>query len=340
VIPPLLDELLQAVAPAGFEEEVAAIVRREASAFADVSGDVLGSTTATVRGKTGGRLLAVFAHCDEVGALVSHVDDDGFLSLHKLGDVPPATLLDQRVAVRSRVGRVPGVVARRSPSGELGWSDLYVDLGASGRNEALELVALGDPVVVVGPPVELAGGMLASRACDNRVSLWAGLEALRALAADPPAWDVAFVASVQEERSYGGARTAAYRLTPDAALVLDVTWATDTPDTGPHEHGHHPLGSGVAIFRGPSVHPALADRLVSATEGLGDPHTIEVAGESLTDADAVFLSGGGVPTCIASIPMRRYHSPAETVQLSDVEACRRLVEAFARGLEPGLELSR
>jgi endoglucanase len=193
---------------------------------------------------------------------------------------------------------------------------------------------------VTGSPVELAGGRLASRACDNRVSLWAGLEALRALAADPPAWDVALVASVQEERSHAGARTASHRLAPDAALVLDVTWATDTPDTGPHEHGDHPLGSGAAILRGPSVHPALADRLVAAATAVGDPHTIEVAGESLTDGDAVFLSSGGVPTCIASIPMRRYHSPAETVQLSDADACRRLVEAFARGLEPGLDLSR
>jgi endoglucanase len=285
-------------------------------------------------------LLAVFAHCDEVGAMVSHVDEEGFLSLHPLGEIVATTLLDQRVVVRARGGRVAGVVARRSASGETAWSDLYVDVGVSGRAEALQLVAPGDPVVVVGPPVELAGGRIASRACDNRVSLWAGVEALRALAADPPAWDIALVASVQEERSYGGARTAAHRLSPDAALVLDATWATDTPDAGPHEHGHHPLGSGVAILRGPAVHPALADRLVGAAESLGSRYTVEVAGESLTDADAVFLSGGGVATCIASIPMRRYHSPAETVQLSDIEACRRVVEAFVRGLEPGLDLSR
>ena len=92
MIPPLLDELLRAIGPAGFEEEVAAIVRRQASAFAEVSGDVLGTTTATVGGTPGGPLLAVFAHCDEVGAMVSHVDGDGLLSLHKLGDLAPATL--------------------------------------------------------------------------------------------------------------------------------------------------------------------------------------------------------------------------------------------------------
>ena len=98
MIPPLLDELLRAVAPSGFEEEVAAIVRREASAFAEVNGDVLGSTAALVRGTVGGRLLAIFAHCDEIGAMVSHVDDDGLLALHRLGSWNAATLVDQRVA--------------------------------------------------------------------------------------------------------------------------------------------------------------------------------------------------------------------------------------------------
>jgi putative aminopeptidase FrvX len=340
VIPPLLDELLRARAPTGFEAEVAAVVRREASAFAEVSGDVHGSTTAVVRGTAGGGLLAVFAHCDEVGAMVSHVDADGFLSLHKLGDWSAGTLVDQRVEVIARSGAVPGVVSRRSTRGRPAWADLYVDIGAADEADALGLVALGDPVVTVGAPVELAAGRIASRACDNRVSLYAGLEALRLLAADPPPWDVALVASVQEERSSAGAGTTAFRLAPDAAIVLDVTWATDTPDASPHEHGHHPLGSGTAILRGPTVHQALAGRLVEAAQGLGDPFTIEVAERSLTDADVVYLAGAGVPSCVASIPMRRYHSPAETVQLSDVDACRRLVEAFARGLEPGVDLAR
>jgi putative aminopeptidase FrvX len=340
VIPLLLDELLRAIGPTGFEEEVATIVRRETSAFAEVSGDALGSTTAVVRGTAGGRLLAIFAHCDEVGAMVSHVDDDGLLGLHKLGTWSAATLVDQRVEIRTRDGRLPGIVASRTKSGKPSWSDLYLDVGVSSRDEALERVALGDPVVVVGPPVELAGGRLVSKSCDNRVSLWAALEALRRLAADPPGWDVALVATVQEERSYGGARTTAFRLAPDAGLVLDVTWATDAPGVNPREYGDHPLGSGAAILRGPAVHPGLADRLVEHARLLGDPHTIEVANVSLTDADHVYLAGAGVPTCIASIPVRRFHSPAETVQLSDIEACGRLVEAFARGLEPGLDLTR
>ena len=340
MIPPLLDELLRAFGPTGHEDDVAAIVRREVAGFAEVSGDVLGSTTAVVRGGGAGRLLAIVAHCDEVGAMVSLVDDDGLLALHGLGTWDARTLVDQRVEVKGRNGRVPGVVGSRKTGGKVSWGDLYVDIGAPGGAEARELVAGGDPVVVVGPPVELAGGRIASKACDNRVSVWAGIEALRVLAADPSAWDVALVASVQEEGSYAGARTATSRLSPDAALILDVTWATDTPDANPREHGAHALGSGAAILRGPSVHPRLADRLVATVEGLGDPHTIEVAATSLTDADVVYAGGAGVPTCVASIPMRRYHSPAETVQLADVEAVGRLAAAFARSLEPELDLVR
>lgn len=340
MIPPLLDELLRAIGPTGFEEEAATIVRREASHFAEVSGDVLGSTTAVVRGTAGGRLLAIAAHCDEVGAMVSHVDDDGLLSLHGLGDWAAATLVDQRVEVRARAGRVPGVVGVRTKKGKPAWSDLYVDIGVSSREEALASLALGDPAVVVGPPVELAGGRIASKSCDNRVCVYVALEVLRALAADPPPWDVALIATVQEEGTYAGAQTAAFRLAPDVALVLDVTWATDTPDAGPHAYGDHPLGSGPAILRAPVVHPELFDSLVAVARELAIPHTVEVAAKSLTDADATQVTGGGVASCVASIPMRRYHAPSETVQLSDVEHTRALVEAFARALEPGLDLSR
>jgi endoglucanase len=340
VIPPLLDELLRARGPSGFENEVAAVVRREAASFAEVSADVHGSTISVVRGSDRAGLLAIFAHCDEVGAMVSHVDGEGFLSLHALGHWRAATLLDQRVEVLGRDGAVPGVVARRGPGRRTSWADLYVDIGASSDDEALARVGLGDPVVVVGPPIALAGGRIASKSCDNRVSLYAAIEALRSLAADPPPWDVALVASVQEERSYGGAATTAFRLGPDAALVFDVTWATDAPGASPHEYGHHPLGSGASILRGPAVHPALFDRLLVAAEAGGIPYTVEVAAASLTDADAVYPAGAGVPTAVAMIPMRRYHSPAETVQLSDVEAVSRLAAGFARSLEPGLDLAR
>jgi putative aminopeptidase FrvX len=340
VIPPLLDELLRAVGPTGFEDDVASIVRREAADFAEVGRDVLGSTTAVVRGTPGGRLLAILAHCDEVGAMVSHVDDGGFLALHRLGDWSPETLVDQRVQVRSRAGTLPGVVGRRTAKGRVGWGDLYVDLGVPGRDEARELVAAGDPVVVTGAPLELAGGRIASKSCDNRTGLYAGIEALRALAAPAPAWDVALVATVQEEGTYAGASTTVSRLAPDAVLVLDVTWATDTPDADPRPHGEHPLGSGPAILRGPTVHPALHDALAGHAHRLGMPWTVEVAGRSLTDADAAYLAGGGFPTCVVSIPMRRYHSACETVQLSDVEETRRLVEALVRGLVLELDLAR
>lgn len=340
MIPSLLDELLRAPGPSGFEEPVAAIVRREAEAFAEVSGDVHGSTTAVVRGTGGGGLLAVFAHCDEVGAMVSHIDDDGFLSLHCLGTWGASTLVDQRVEVVAAGAIVPGVVHRRSEKGRPKWPDLYVDLGVGSREEALELVSLGDPVVAVGPPVELAGGRVVSKACDNRASVYVALEALRRLAATPPAWDAALVASVQEEGSFAGAATTAFRLAPDAALVLDVTWATDTPGASPHEHGHHPLGSGASILRGPAIHPALFERALAVAVAKEIPHTVEVAAKSLTDADATYLAGAGVPSAVSSTPMRRYHSPAETIQLSDLDASIDLVEAFARSLEPGLDLRR
>ena len=339
-IPPLLEALLRAAGPSGTEDAVSAIVRREAASFAEVSGDVSGSTTAVVRGTAGGPLLAVFAHVDEIGMAVSHVEGDGQLAVLRLAHWSAAAAVGQRVEILTRGGRVPGVVARSSTEGELDWTAVYVDIGAASEEEALQLVTPGDAAVLSGPPLELAGDRIASKGLDNRASVFAALEALRRLGADPPVCDVALVASVQEEGSGLGAETSAFRLAPDLALVVDVTWATDVPAADVRLHGAHALGSGAAVMRSPTVHPRLAELLLeAAVEGQID-HTIEAAKATHTDADVVHRAGAGVPTAVVSIPLRYMHTANEIAQLSDIEACSRLIEAFARRLEPDLDLVR
>jgi endoglucanase len=339
-IPALLEELLLAAGPSGSEEAVSAVVRRHAGAFADVGGDVSGSTSAVVRGTAGGPLLAVFAHVDEIGMAVSHIEDDGLLAVLRLASWDAAVAVGQRVEILAGERRVPGVVARRSAEGELDWKGIYVDVGAASGDEAGSLLTPGDPAVLVGPPVQLAGGRVASKSLDNRASVYAALEALRRLAADPPACDVVLVASVQEEGSGLGAATSAFRLGPDLALVADVTWATDIPAGDVRTHGAHALGSGPAIMRGPTVHPLVTKLLLDAAREEGIAHTIEVAKLTATDADEVHRTGAGVPTGVVSIPLRYMHTANEVVQISDAEDCARLLEAFARRVEPGLDLAR
>jgi len=152
---------------------------------------------------------------------------------------------------------------------------------------------------------------------------------------------VAAVAAVQEEIGLHGARTSAYALEPGAAIVVDVTHATDVPGIEAREQGKHELGSGPVLTRGAVVNPRLFELLHDTADAEAIPFTVEAAGGSThTDADTVQLSRAGVPTAVVSIPLRYMHSPVELVQLSDVEACSRLIAATARRLESGFSFER
>jgi putative aminopeptidase FrvX len=340
-LPDLLERLLRAPGPSGREEPVAAIVREAARSLgAAVETDVLGSTIATVGSE--GPVVALVAHVDQIGAAVSHVGDDGLLAVHKLAHSDTRTAAFQRVRVLTAKGELPGVVGvRTTDKDKPGWEDLYVDIGAADGDEARSLVEHGDAIVLDAPPVELHGGRFASGAIDNRASVWVALEALRQAAAEALPCRLALVATVHEE--VAGASSAAAPLStlaPEAAVVLDVTYATDVPEGDASAGGHHGLGGGPAIFRGTIIHPRLFALLREAATAEGVDHTVETGMQTMTDADSFYAQGGGIPTALVSIPIRRMHSGAETAQLSDLEGTARLLVAFARRLGPGLDLAR
>jgi putative aminopeptidase FrvX len=213
-IPSLLEELLLAHAVSGSEDAVQAIVRREAEAMgAEITADVLGSTIARVRGSgSGRRLLALFAHADQIGMVIRGAGDDGLLTVAKLASSRAQDARGQRVRILTAVGEVRGVVVAPH-EGEVAWDVLRIDIGALDRESALQLVRPGDGVALVGPPEELPNGRVLSGALDDRLGVFACLETLRRVAADPPDWDVAVVVSVQEETgTHGGARVVAVRL--------------------------------------------------------------------------------------------------------------------------------
>src|SRR5437763_11192790 len=186
-LPDLLRRLLTAPGPSGYETAASAVWREAASSFADVAGDALGSSVARLDGTGGGPTLAVLGHIDEIGLMVTHVDESGFLSFLTVGGWRAEVLLGQRVELLTRDGPVQGVVGRkwrRPPKrGEeiprLELDALYLDIGARSRDEALELVQIGDAAVIAGEPAELAGGRLASRPPDNRLGAYVALEAAR-----------------------------------------------------------------------------------------------------------------------------------------------------------------
>ena len=284
-------------------------------------------------------------HVDEIGLQVTHIDEKGFLYLDCIGGWDSQVLVGQRVRVLGEKGDVVGVIGKkpihllkpedRKRVTEI--QDVWVDLGASSAEEVAQLgVRVGDPMVVASGFIRLAGDRVASRAIDNRVGAYVVLEALRLLAEDPaPHAGAVAVATVQEEIGYsgGGAKSSAFSLEPQVAVVVDVTFATDVPDINKKELGDHTLGGGPVLTRGSVAHPAVFDGLVAAARKAEIPHTIQAAPRaSRTDADGIFLVRTGVPTGIVSIPNRYMHSPNEIVSLADLERAAQLLAGFVRSL--------
>jgi putative aminopeptidase FrvX len=349
-VPETLRKLLTAPGPSGYEQAPAAVFREAAAAFAEITYDTVGSTVARVKGTGDGPFVAVIGHIDEIGMIVHHIDDDGFLWFTGVGGWDPVILVGQRVQINSRRGRVPGVVGKkpihllkedeRKKVPEL--KHLHIDIGAKDGDDARSMVRVGDVAVIAGEPVEFPHNRVISRSMDNRLGCYVAFEAARLVAeAGGAPGDVAGVAVTQEEITFGGAHTTAYTLRPDIAVVVDVTFATDAPGTDEKELGSHKFGSGPVIQRGSTLDPTVFELIHAAGEAEGIPFTVAASARHTgTDADAFHISRGGIPTAVVSIPLRYMHSPVEMVQLDDVENAAKLIAAFAQRLEPGLDLRR
>ena len=349
-IPPVLHTLLTAHGPSGYETAPAAAWADAAHEFAEVSIDVMGSATARLTGTGGGRTLAVVGHIDEIGLIVTHIDDKGFLRFTGVGGWDPQILVGQRVVLATRQGSIPGVVGRkpihllkeddRKKVAEL--KELHIDIGAKDADEARALVRIGDVAVIDGDPVELPNDRAISRSMDNRLGCYVAYEAARLIAEQGGATgDVIAVAAVQEETTFGGSSTTAYKLRPDVAIIVDVTHATDAPGIDVNELGSHPFGSGPVIERGSNINPRVFELLHETAQAEGIPFTLAASARHTgTDLDAMHLSRGGIPCGLVGLPLRYMHSSVEMVQLDDVANAARLIAAFARRLPADAEFTR
>lgn len=349
--PDLLKRLLTATGPSGHEQAAAQVWREACGEFAaEVTSDTVGSSVARVAGTADGPRLAVVGHIDEIGLHVSHIDNDGYLRFGPVGGWDPTVLIGQRVRLLTRDGVLPGVIGRK-PIHLLRDDDrkkvpepkeLHIDIGARDAEEARTRVRIGDVAVIDAEPVELPHGQIVSRALDNRVGCFVAAEAARLVAEGGGApGEVLAMAVAQEETSFAGSRTSAFAQSPDVAIVVDLTFATDQPGVELGEMTEHKLGSGPVVARGTTLHPKVFELLYEAGEQEGIPFTVESLGRSTgTDADAFHLARAGIPTGLVSVPCRYMHSPVEMVSVADVETAARLIAAFAQRLAPGLSFTR
>jgi putative aminopeptidase FrvX len=338
-----LKSLLDSPGPSSFETAPARAWRAEAGRFADaVQADVAGNSFASLNPDATPRLMFA-GHIDEIGVMVTHVDDEGYLSFDTIGGWDPQVFVGQRVILLGRSGQVTGVVGKKAihimdkdeREKVSRVEDLWIDIGAANRAEAEARIRIGDPGVLAAGVIEFPNGRLVSRSIDNRIGAFVVLEALRLLTKDRPRASVTAVATTREEiaATGGGARSSAARLEPDVAIAVDVTHATDYPGLDKRRHGDYRLGGGPTIARGASVSEIVFEMLVAAAEAEGIPYRIEAASrDTHTDAEAIFNAHRGVATGLVSVPNRYMHSPNEMVALEDLERTARLLAAFARKL--------
>lgn len=325
----------------GFEQPVGRIIRKRMKPFADeITTDVHGNTIVGLNPKGKPRVMLA-GHYDQIGLMVRHVADEGYIYFSAVGGIDATVLPGSAVTVHSRKGPVPGVIGRKPihlmkqeerNQAKIEFQDLWIDIGAPSKAEALKRVSIADPVTYRLGLERLGDDLIASPGLDNKVGAFVVMEALRLAKERRIKCALYSVATVQEEIGLRGARTSCYGIDPLVGIAVDVTHATDNPGADKRIAGDIALGKGPVIDLGANINPALGELLIAAAKAEKIPYQIGAApGATGTDANAIQISRAGVAAGLISIPNRYMHTPVEVVSLTDLEnAAKLLAAALAR----------
>ena len=330
----LIKNLTEIWGPSGREDKVREFIQAEIEGLVDdVRVDVMGNFIAHKAGTVAGTpRIMLAAHMDEIGFIVSYIDEKGFLRFNTIGGIRPYVLVGERVAFADGLVGVFGVEKVDKPADVLKIDKIYIDVGAVDKADAESKVQVGDLGAYQRPFVDLGQRLMANN-FDDRIGCAILVQVIKELAACPN--EVYFVFTVQEEVGLRGARTSAFGIDPDMGIALDVTGAGDTPESHvmPME-----LGKGAAIKvkdKSLLVSPRVRELLVETAQAHDIPYQLEVLPFGGTDAGAMQLTRAGVLAGCVSVPSRYVHTPSEIVDYGDVRAC---VDLLARLLESPITL--
>lgn len=335
-----LQELVETPSPSGYEEQIQQRVRDYVRTFADaVETDLHGNVI--VRRGTGERRVMLAGHCDQIGMLVTHIDEDGFLYAQTIGGWDPQQLIGQRMTVWTRSGGIPAVIARKpihllsdeERKQVVKLEELWLDIGASSHEDARAMVDIGDAVTLQLGFQEMQNGLANAPGMDNRTGLWVVLEALRRCGPNSNL-SVYAVSTVAEEIGLRGATTSAFSVDPEIGIAVDVTHATDCPTIDKRQRGNIHLGRGPVVFRGPNMNRKVADRLFEVAESNGIAVQASALGRAApNDSNALQITRGGVASGLVAIPNRYMHSAVETISLDDLDEAANLLAAFIASID-------
>jgi putative aminopeptidase FrvX len=339
----LLEKLSNASGVSGFEDEVRNLMLEELKGHVDdLDVDNMGNLIATKNGKPDGKKVMLAAHMDEIGLMVRYIDKEGFIKFSKLGGINDQMLLNQEVYIHSNGEKILGVVGSKPPhrmkaaekKKPVQYENMFIDIGASDKEDAEEMVNVGDPITIKQKFAELKNDLVMGNAMDNRVGCAIMVEVMKRARSDATIYGVG---TVQEEVGLKGARTAAYRINPDMALALDVTISGDHPGMK-EEDAPAKAGKGPCIIltdasgRGIITHPQVKELLIQVAEEEEIPYQLEVSEGGTTDATAIHLTREGIPTGVISPPSRYIHTPVSVVNINDVENAVKLILAVLNRL--------
>jgi len=346
-----LFELLNCIGVSGFENDAAKVWKEYVSKFADdVFTDFHGNSFAQLNKNAEIRFL-LSGHIDEIGFMVSNITENGFIKFVPVGGWDVQVLQGQRVWIKSSSGKlIAGGIAKKPihllreesdrnkvPKIE----DLWIDIGATSKEEVEKLVRVGDPIVIAASPVELINDNIMSRAIDNRVGAFTVAEVLRLLKELKVKSNITSVATVQEEIGLRGAYTSAYRVNPHIGIAVDVTFVSDDPGTKDSASliGDIKVGKGAVITRGPNINPKLFEIHISVAAKNNIPYQIQPAPRGTgTDANVIQLTREGPATSLISVPTRYLHMPIELCNLKDLDNVVKLIAYTIKEIEDNYKL--
>ena len=301
----------------------------------EVSTDILGNVIAHKQGSS--KRIMLIAHIDVVCLMVVHVDDNGFLYVKPSGGIDATLLPARKVVIRHREKSVTGIVGKKpahlmrdeANHAKIDYEDLWVDIGAKNRDEAMKMVCVGDYAYFCSDYEIMPNGLISGAYIDNMAGVKVLLELAEQLHEIKLSWDIYFVASNYEEIGMRGASVAAHAIHPDVCICIDVTHATDYPTMNVIRFGDIRLGEGCVLAKGPNIYLELFEALHDNAVKNDIAHQIEVSTYPTgTDANVIQLTNEGVRTAVVSIPCRYMHTPHEMCSQRDIDSAVNIIGGF------------
>ncbi len=344
-----LFDLLAVPSPSGFESPAQDITKAYLKGACDeISGDINGNLIAFKKG-SGNKKIMIVGHADEIGFMINYIDESGYIYVKTLGGFDVNLLPGLRVDIHNAKQVVRGIIGKKpihmmrgsDDNAKLKIEDLWIDIGAKDKDDALSRVSIGDIITYSSQIEFLSDDLIASKATDNKVGVYVAAAVMQELAKKKIKANYYAVASVGEETTMKGAGTSAYVIQPDIAIAVDVTFTSDIPGADKRVYGDVGLGKGPTLTLGAALHPAVNNRLIELARKHDIPIQIEISpSRTGTDADAIHASRAGTATAVIGIPNRYMHSPNEVVSLGDLDKAVKLLTEFVKSIDDKFELVR